>query len=318
LTALEPAGAGTQILYSWELFDGTLGQYMNRARYYDQSIGRFSSLDSYEGDAGSPQSLHKYLYANANPESNRDPSGMMSEGLRGLLVTTGINAALYAISFGSIRFAFAKARGVSTAAAFREATVAGGWASLTAVPVLGSLISGYFLYQTARGLANGQYDDTGKLELAVDLAASLILGRAGPGIGRSTESSVSEPPPGTVLPLTTRLSILFSRLSNAPRASSPKQAFDTLAKEMNAVEDAYSGVANDPNVGLDTRGRMYPPKADNITQFPDGSWYLKTRGHRLFYNKSGGIVIIDRRSGAIEYQDGPQLPIPLYTEEPDK
>jgi hypothetical protein len=28
-TALEPAGAGTQILYSGELFDGTLGQYMN-------------------------------------------------------------------------------------------------------------------------------------------------------------------------------------------------------------------------------------------------------------------------------------------------
>ena len=39
------------------------------------SVGRFITMDSYEGSIDDPVSLHKYLYANANPVSNSDPSG---------------------------------------------------------------------------------------------------------------------------------------------------------------------------------------------------------------------------------------------------
>ena len=39
------------------------------------SVGTFISMDSYEGSIDDPVSLHKYLYANANPVSNSDPSG---------------------------------------------------------------------------------------------------------------------------------------------------------------------------------------------------------------------------------------------------
>jgi hypothetical protein len=58
------------------------------------SIGRFHSMDSYEGSPYDPISLHKYLYANANPENMVDPSGNFSlMELKATLVNIGILAA---------------------------------------------------------------------------------------------------------------------------------------------------------------------------------------------------------------------------------
>jgi RHS repeat-associated protein len=70
-------------LYRGEQFDPNLGWYYLRARYYLQSTGRFASMDSFEGFSTSPGSLHKYLYAHANPIMGRDPSGylLVEEGL---------------------------------------------------------------------------------------------------------------------------------------------------------------------------------------------------------------------------------------------
>ena len=61
--------------YCGEQFDETTGLYYLRARYMDTSTGRFISQDSYQGSISAPVSLHKYLYANANPVMNSDPSG---------------------------------------------------------------------------------------------------------------------------------------------------------------------------------------------------------------------------------------------------
>src|SRR5262249_39135721 len=49
--------------------------YYNRARYLNTSTGRFWSMDSFEGLSKEPTSLHKYLYAGADPVNRRDPSG---------------------------------------------------------------------------------------------------------------------------------------------------------------------------------------------------------------------------------------------------
>jgi RHS repeat-associated protein len=62
-------------LFAGEQFDPALGIYYNRAKYYDQRIGRFWTMDMWEGDPGSPASLHKYLYTGGNPVDRVDPNG---------------------------------------------------------------------------------------------------------------------------------------------------------------------------------------------------------------------------------------------------
>ena len=88
-------------LFTGEQFDGELEQYYLRDRYYDQSIGRFTRRDTYEGRIFEPITLHKYLYGNANPVSFIDPTGKSS-----LIGSRGVAAAIFAIllSIATISF----------------------------------------------------------------------------------------------------------------------------------------------------------------------------------------------------------------------
>ena len=67
--------------YCGEQFDETTGLYYLRARYMDTSTGRFISQDTYQGDINDPISLHKYLYANANPVMYIDQSGYLAQAV---------------------------------------------------------------------------------------------------------------------------------------------------------------------------------------------------------------------------------------------
>jgi len=58
-----------------EQYDPNIGFYYLRARYYDPTSGRFTSMDPASGDPQSPISLHRYLYANDNPVNYVDPTG---------------------------------------------------------------------------------------------------------------------------------------------------------------------------------------------------------------------------------------------------
>jgi RHS repeat-associated protein len=60
--------------------DGETGFYYAKARYYDPRIARFVSEDPEEGKAMEPPSLHRYLYAYANPTVYIDPSGRVVTG----------------------------------------------------------------------------------------------------------------------------------------------------------------------------------------------------------------------------------------------
>jgi RHS repeat-associated protein len=62
-------------LYAGQRRDRALGLDYLRARYMNPDTGRFWSMDSFEGEAADPLSLHKYLYAHADPVSYVDPSG---------------------------------------------------------------------------------------------------------------------------------------------------------------------------------------------------------------------------------------------------
>ena len=81
-------------LYTGEQIDPNTGNYYLRARYYNPASGRFLSMDSFDGLAQEPVTLHKYLYANADPVNFVDPSGYFSLGsvsagntVRGILNT---------------------------------------------------------------------------------------------------------------------------------------------------------------------------------------------------------------------------------------
>jgi RHS repeat-associated protein len=67
-----------QYLFAGEQYDAGLGDYYLRARYYDTQTGRFMKRDFYEGRVGEPITMHKYIYANQNPATMIDPSGLAS------------------------------------------------------------------------------------------------------------------------------------------------------------------------------------------------------------------------------------------------
>ena len=61
--------------YCGEYFDAETGTIYLRARYYQASIGRFISRDSYAGKNENPLSLNLYTYCANNPIVYVDPSG---------------------------------------------------------------------------------------------------------------------------------------------------------------------------------------------------------------------------------------------------
>lgn len=84
-------------LYRGERLDPNLGFYYLRARWMDPTVGRFNQMDSYPGKDRMPASLHKYLYANADPVNLVDPTGHSAAGLGQQAAAIGI-AAILAVS----------------------------------------------------------------------------------------------------------------------------------------------------------------------------------------------------------------------------
>lgn len=92
-------------LYCGEQFDANTGFYYLRARYMNPSTGTFISMDTYQGSLFDPVSLHKYLYANANPVMYCDPTGYftLGEALTSMAIQ-GVLSALLTTSVSLISF----------------------------------------------------------------------------------------------------------------------------------------------------------------------------------------------------------------------
>ncbi len=84
-------------LFAGEQYDPALGLYYNRARYLSQTTGRFWSMDPASGDAMSPMSLHRYLYADADPVDGNDPTGLQAN-LGELSVAMAVGSTISAMS----------------------------------------------------------------------------------------------------------------------------------------------------------------------------------------------------------------------------
>ena len=61
--------------FTGHYWDKEASLYYAKARYYDPFTARFTQADSFLGTLDDPPSLHRYLYANANPTMFVDPTG---------------------------------------------------------------------------------------------------------------------------------------------------------------------------------------------------------------------------------------------------
>ncbi|HEX7183230.1 MAG TPA: RHS repeat-associated core domain-containing protein [Thermoanaerobaculia bacterium] len=87
--------------YRGEWFDARMGLYSLRARYYDPATGRFTTSDPFLGDPFAPVSLHRYLYANANPIAFHDPTGLFS--MPSMMISTAIMGTLQTLAIGMLK-----------------------------------------------------------------------------------------------------------------------------------------------------------------------------------------------------------------------
>ena len=75
--------------YCGEYYDAETGTIYLRARYYNPSIGRFISRDSFAGKKSDPLSLNLYTYCANNPIVYIDPSGNSFEAIGDFFSTAG-------------------------------------------------------------------------------------------------------------------------------------------------------------------------------------------------------------------------------------
>jgi RHS repeat-associated protein len=66
----------TDYAFTGEMFDPNTGLVFLRARYYQPSVGRFTSRDVWDGNNQMPMSYNSWLYVNGNPIRYTDPQGL--------------------------------------------------------------------------------------------------------------------------------------------------------------------------------------------------------------------------------------------------
>ncbi|MHC5058237.1 MAG: RHS repeat-associated core domain-containing protein [Planctomycetota bacterium] len=86
-------------MFTGEQYDPNVGFYYLRARYYNPSVGRFHTVDPWQGSIYDPVSLHRYLYAHADPVNLWDPSGKVVTLLELTIVSAVINVLIAEVMY---------------------------------------------------------------------------------------------------------------------------------------------------------------------------------------------------------------------------
>ncbi len=116
-----PAATTNTFRFTGEHQDASGLVYL-RARYYDPSIGRFISRDTFPGFLGANQSLNRYAYAYNNPVNLSDPTGNSPQEMKGN-GRRGSSAHRYGGMFGMSYAAFlAEFDSIDAAEAFLDGT----------------------------------------------------------------------------------------------------------------------------------------------------------------------------------------------------
>ncbi len=70
--------------YTGEYWEAEAGLTYLRARWLQPQLGRFNSMDPFQGETENPRNLNRYAYAAGDPLEGTDPSGNVSIGFSGL------------------------------------------------------------------------------------------------------------------------------------------------------------------------------------------------------------------------------------------
>jgi RHS repeat-associated protein len=89
-TIAQIGSTGNVYLFAGEARDSNTGLDYLRARYLNVGTGRFISRDTFEGLPSRPISLHRYVYADANPLVKIDPAGEFSVSIADFGAISGI------------------------------------------------------------------------------------------------------------------------------------------------------------------------------------------------------------------------------------
>ncbi|WP_211289144.1 MULTISPECIES: RHS repeat-associated core domain-containing protein [Marinobacter] len=164
--------------YTGEQLDPSLDQYYLRARYYDQSSGRFTQIDTWMGHNSNPITLHKYLYGNADPVTYTDPTGKFSLG--SISVAQSINAVLTTASVVGTGFElYGYASGNKEVSAENV-----GWTAIILLsgPAVGKVLKGAAAIRAGKALeAAAKSGNLGKLILTSGRTSEVVLRRFIPG-----------------------------------------------------------------------------------------------------------------------------------------
>ena len=89
-----------------------------------------------------------------------------------------------------------------------------------------------------------------------------------------------------------RIELIFEAIGAAPCCNSADEVLDLIKREMNAVEDAHSGVPENPE-NWQTDGRLYPPQEDHRRGDPaPGLRRYRSKGHVSLISDDGALKIL--------------------------
>jgi RHS repeat-associated protein len=119
--------------FAGEPLDPNSGFQYHRARWMDSTTGRFTGMDPWEGSAFDPSTLHRYLYAAADPVNRLDPSGELSIGTQGFTVGAIQTTTATQVAAAGPALAVKKLLALAVVGAFVAGTVASPIAELIQV-----------------------------------------------------------------------------------------------------------------------------------------------------------------------------------------
>jgi hypothetical protein len=101
-----------------------------------------------------------------------------------------------------------------------------------------------------------------------------------------------------------RIALFYERIEALPAFTSHDHALAEISRVLTEVEDEHSGVPRDPSdMPAVTGGRMYPPHPSYAKQTDiQGVTLYVQKGHRTYIGDGGAILIVNRKTGAIEFQ----------------